>query len=286
MNQPQKIAFLGPAATYSHEAALKQFGPSAEFVPMRSIPDVFFATARREVDYGIVPVENSLEGSVTYTLDMFARPDPELANLTISAELYLPIVTNLLVGPNGPQNLAEIKLVYSHPQPLAQSRGWLQQNLPHVEFQEASSTARAAELALENPRAGAISNRQTAEQYGLRIMAPAIQDADFNQTRFLIIGVQPYEETVVGQSGRATTGIMLSIKDRVGALHAITSIFVKYNLNMNRIESRPSKQKAWDYVFFIDFNGYPSQPNVAAALQELNNETSWVKVLGSWLREP
>lgn len=284
MNQPQKIAYLGPAATYSHEAAIKQFGPGAEFLPMRSIPDVFFATARREVDYGIVPVENSLEGSVTYTLDMFARPDPELANLTISAELYLPIVTNLLVGPNGPQSLAEVELVYSHPQPLAQSRVWLQQNLPHVVFQEASSTARAAELALENPKAGAISNRQTAEQYGLRIMAPAIQDADFNQTRFLIIGYQPYE-AVAGQNGRATTAIMLSIKDRLGALHAITSIFVKYGLNMNRIESRPSKQKAWDYFFFIDFNGYPSEPNVAAALEELNDETSWVKVLGSWLRE-
>jgi chorismate mutase / prephenate dehydratase len=284
MNQPQKIAYLGPAATYSHEAALKQFGPSAQYLPMRSIPDVFFAAARREVDFGIVPVENSLEGSVTYTLDMFARPDPELANLTISAELYLPIVTNLLVGPNGPQNLAEIKLVYSHPQALAQSRGWLQQNLPQVEFQEVSSTARAAELALENPQAGAISNRQTAEQYGLRILAPAIQDADFNQTRFLIIGDQPFE-TVAGQHGRATTGIMLSIKDRVGALHAITSIFVKYQLNLNRIESRPSKQKAWDYFFFIDFNGHPSQPEVAAALREFNNETTWVKVLGSWLRE-
>ncbi|MDB5080690.1 MAG: hypothetical protein JWP00_2614 [Chloroflexi bacterium] len=284
MNQALKIAYLGPSATYSHEAAIKQFGPDAEFLPMRSIPDVFFATARGEVDYGIVPVENSLEGSVTYTLDMFARPDPELANLTISAELYLPIITNLLVGPNGPQNLADIQLVYSHPQPLAQSRGWLLNNLPHVEFQEVSSTARAAEMALENPRAAAISNRQTAEQYGLRIMAPGIQDADFNQTRFLIIGFQPYE-AVAGQNGRATTAIMLSIKDRVGALHAITSIFMKYGLNMNRIESRPSKQKAWDYFFFIDFNGYPSQPNVAEALQELNNETSWVKVLGSWLRE-
>jgi chorismate mutase/prephenate dehydratase len=284
MNQPQRIAYLGPAATYSHEAALKQFGPSARYLPMRSIPDVFFAAARREVDFGIVPVENSLEGSVTYTLDMFARPDPELASLTISAELYLPIVTNLLVGPKGPKNLAEIKLVYSHPQALAQSRGWLQQNLPQVEFQEVSSTARAAELALENPQAGAISNRQTAEQYGLPILAAAIQDADFNQTRFLIIGDQPYE-AVAGQHGRATTGIMLSIKDRVGALHAITSIFVKYQLNLNRIESRPSKQKAWDYFFFIDFNGHPSQPEVAAALRELNNETTWVKVLGSWLRE-
>lgn len=284
MNQPQKIAYLGPAATYSHEAALKQFGPDAEYLPMRSIPDVFYATARREVDFGIVPVENALEGSVTFTLDMFARPDPEIANLTISDELYLPIVTNLLVGPEGPKTLEEIELVYTHPQPLGQARRWLQQNLPQVEFQETSSTVRAAELALKDPKSAAISNRLTAELYGLHIIAPAIQDADFNQTRFLVIGYQPYEPGP-NRAGEATTAIMLSIKDRVGALHAITSIFVKYGLNMNRIESRPSKQKAWDYFFFIDFNGHPSQPNVAAALEELNNETSWVRVLGSWLRE-
>jgi chorismate mutase/prephenate dehydratase len=283
MNQPQKIAYLGPAATYSHEAALKQFGPDAEYLPMRSIPDVFYATGRREVDFGIVPVENALEGSVTFTLDMFARPDPEIANLTISAELYLPIITNLLTGPEGPKTLSEIELVYTHPQPLGQSRVWLQQNLPHVEFQETSSTVRAAEQALHNPKAAAISNRLTAELYGLRILAPAIQDADFNQTRFLVIGYRPYAHQP-NQAGEETTAVMLSIKDRVGALHAITSIFVKYGLNMNRIESRPSKQKAWDYFFFIDFNGLPSQPNIAAALEELNNETSWVKVLGSWLR--
>src|SRR5947209_10939449 len=122
MNQPQNIAYLGPAATYSHEAAIKQFGQNTQYIPMRSIPDVFYATARREVDWGIVPVENALEGSVTYTLDMFARPDPDLASLTISAELYLPIVGNLLVGPDGPRTLAEIELVYSHPQPMAQAR--------------------------------------------------------------------------------------------------------------------------------------------------------------------
>ncbi|MBN9391792.1 MAG: prephenate dehydratase [Chloroflexi bacterium] len=284
MNQPQKIAYLGPAATYSHEAALKQFGPDAEYLPTRSIPDVFYATGRREVDFGIVPVENALEGSVTFTLDMFARPDPEIAELTISAELYLPIITNLLVGPEGPKTLSEIELVYTHPQPLGQSRVWLQQNLPHVEFQETSSTVRAAELALNNPKSAAISNRLTAELYGLQILAPAIQDADFNQTRFLVIGYPPYEHRP-NHTGEETTAVMLSIKDRVGALHAITSIFVKYGLNMNRIESRPSKQKAWDYFFFIDFNGLPSQSNVAAALEELNDETTWVKVLGSWLRE-
>jgi chorismate mutase/prephenate dehydratase len=279
-----KIAYLGPAATFSDEAAHKQFGPTAEYRPMRSIPDVFLATARDEVDFGIVPVENSIEGSVTYTMDMFARPDPELAALNICAEVYLPIVENLLVAPEGPQQLEEIELVYSHPQPIAQCRGWLSQNLPNVELQEVSSTTRAAELAAANPKAAGIANTQAAEVYGLRILVPNIQDADFNQTRFLVITKQPLKPPEAFQAGRYTTALMLSIKDRVGALHAITSIFVKYQINLNRIESRPSKQKAWDYFFFIDITGHPTQPHLAAALEELSNEARYVKVLGAWLR--
>lgn len=280
-----KIAYLGPAATFSHEAARKQFGPAAIYLPMRSIPEVFFAAARREVDYGIVPVENSLEGAVTYTIDMFARPDPELAELTICAEVYLPVVLNLLVAPDGPGNLKEVEIVYSHPQPLAQAKGWLLENLPHAELQEVASTARASELAVSKSKAASIANRLAAESYGLRVLASDLQDADFNQTRFLVIAPQPTAPAEESERGQYTTAIMISIKDRVGALHAVTSIFVKYGINMNRIESRPSKQKAWDYVFFIDFIGHPSQPHVAAALQELNTETDWVKVLGAWLRE-
>ncbi len=280
-----KIAYLGPAATFSHEAARKKFGAEAEYHSMRSIPDIFLTTARGEVDYGVVPVENSIEGSVTYTLDTFARPDPELATLTICDEFYLPIVLNLLVAPDGPRQLSEIKLVYSHPQPIAQCRGWLLENLPHVELVEVSSTTRAAELVGNNSQAAAIANRLAAEQYGLQLFAADLQDADFNQTRFLVIGHEPLAVIEESQRGRYTTSIMLSIKDRIGALHAVTSVFVKYGLNMSRIESRPSKQKAWDYFFFIDFSGHPAQPQVAKALQELSDETIWVKVLGAWLRE-
>jgi chorismate mutase / prephenate dehydratase len=280
-----KIAYLGPAATFSHEAARKQFGADAEYVPMRSIPDVFWATARREADYGLVPVENSLEGAVTYTLDMFARADPELADLKVHAEIFLPIVLNLLVAGHGAQSFEDIELVYSHPQPLAQCRGWLRQNLPHAETQEVPSTTRAAEIAAQNPRAAAIANAMAAELYGMRLLATDLQDADFNQTRFFVIGRDDVVHPPASQSARYTTAIMLSIKDRVGALHAVTSVFMKYNLNMNRIESRPSKQKAWDYLFFIDFIGHPDESHVAAALEELNNETVFVRVLGAWLRE-
>ncbi len=285
MTQPLRIGYLGPAATFSHEAAVKKFGPEATYIPTRSIPEVFFATARREVDYGMVPVENAIEGGVTFTLDTFASPDPALANLTITDELFLPIVQNLLVAPGGPTRLDQIQLVYTHPQPLAQCRGWLQQNLPGVELLEVSSTVRAAEMALTNLQTAGIANRLAAEKYGLDILAPEIQDADFNQTRFLVIAAAPLQPVKPGsQAGRYTTAMMISIKDRVGALHAVTSIFVRYGLNMSRIESRPSKQKAWDYLFFIDFIGHPSQPHVAAALQDLNNETDSVKLLGSWIR--
>src|SRR5215212_8109531 len=130
-----KIAYLGPAATFSHEAARRQFGPEAHYLPARSIPDIFYMTARREVDFGIVPAENSLEGAVTYTLDMFARPDPELAALTICAEHNLPVVQNLLVAPDGPNRLDQVRLIYSHPQALAQCRTWLQNNMPQAELQ-------------------------------------------------------------------------------------------------------------------------------------------------------
>ena len=150
---------------------------------------------------------------------------------------------------------------------------------------EVLSTALSAQMAASNPRAAGIANRLAAEQYGLRVLATDLQEADFNQTRFFVIGSQPLPTNdQPDPNAQPNTAIMISIKDRVGALHAVTSIFVKYGLNMNRIESRPSKQKAWDYLFFIDFIGHPSQTSVAAALRELNNETDWVRLLGSWLR--
>ncbi len=279
-----KIAYFGPAGSFTHEAARKQFGPTAQYLPTRSIPEVFYAAARGEADYGIVPMENSLEGSVTYTLDMFTRPDPELAALNVCAEVFLSIVQNLIVAQDGPKKLQEVELVYYHPQALAQCRGWLERNLAHAELQEASSTSRSAELAGQNLKAAGIGNVLAAEEYGLRILATDLQDADFNQTRFLVIAPRPLAAPEAINAGRYTTAIMLSIKDRVGALHAITSVFTKYELNMNRIESRPSRQKAWDYRFFIEFNGHPAQPQVAAAMQELSDETVWVKVLGAWLR--
>lgn len=281
-NKVLRVAFLGPAASFSHEAAIKKFGDSGQEVayqPVKTIAAVFQAVERDEADFGIVPVENSIEGAVTYTLDTFGRSD-----LKINGELEMPIREHLMVAPDGPKDLDAIKLVYSHPQPLAQCRNWLKDNLEWAETQEVSSTAAAAEIVLKNPEAAAIGGPMVAETYGLQILKTDLQDADFNYTRFLSISPEYAPRLPAEQRGQEKTALMLSIKDRVGALHAVTNVLLKYKLNMTRIESRPSKQKAWDYVFFIDILGHPQDPNVAQALNELADETIWVKVLGAWSR--
>ena len=277
-----RIAYLGPAATFTHQAALKEFGPAEMYLPQRTIPDIFFAVAQGQAEFGVVPIENSIEGSVTYSQDMFGRKGME--EIKVCDEIYLPIVEHLLTNPAGPQSLSDIKVVYSHPQAIAQCRIWLYENLPQARLQEMSSTAAAAQLAMQEADCAAVAGQLAAEQYGLRVLRAGIEDADFNQTRFLVISQKDTSFTGHKQ-GREVTALMLSIKDRVGALHAFSQVMLKHNLNMNRIESRPGKQKAWDYVFFIDFFGHPADPNVAAALQELQSETVWVRVLGAWTRE-
>jgi chorismate mutase / prephenate dehydratase len=277
-----KVAYLGPSATFTNEAALKQFGDSAEYLPLRAISDVFGAVTRKEVDYGIVPVENALEGVVTYTVDMFMRPD--MQDIQVCAEIFLPISQNLMVSPDGAKTLSEIEIVYSHPQSFAQCQGWLRINLPQVETLEVTSNSRAAEMAKENPKSAAIGPSLAAEHYGLTLLAQDLQDADFNQTRFFVITHQERQLPEAKREGLPVASVMISIKDSVGALHAVTQAFTRNNLNMNRIESRPSKQKAWDYMFFIEFVGHPDQPEVAAALAELEDETVSVRLLGKWFR--
>ncbi|MEI7554748.1 prephenate dehydratase [Candidatus Chlorohelix sp.] len=281
-----KVGYLGPAATYTNEAALKQFGGEAELIPMRTIADVFLAVENSQLDYGVVPVENALEGGVTYTLDMFGRAD--LDEIMICAEIMLPIRSHLMVAQNGPKSFNEIKVVLSHPQALGQARGWLQNNLPEVEIVEETSTSRSAELVAGRADAAAIAPILCAEAYNLNVLASDLQDADFNQTRFFVIYKHrprwPMPVLNNSSEGVPITAIMLSIKDKVGTLHAVTDIFMRYNINLVRIESRPSKQKAWDYVFFIDLQGQPGQPHVANALHELASETTWAKVLGWWNR--
>jgi chorismate mutase/prephenate dehydratase len=229
---------------------------------------VFSEVSKNRADYGVVPVENSTEGVVTHTLDMFVDSE-----LKIVAQIILPI-QHCLVG-----NLkrSEIKRLYGHPQTLGQCRGWIQNHLPHVEIIETSSNARSAEIAAVEPNAAAIAGTIAAERYKLHILESDIQDNATNATRFLVLGRQCSPVT-----GHDRTSIMLSLTDKVGALYKVLAPFRKFKINMTKIESRPSKRRAWEYYFFVDFDGHQDDPGVAKAIKELSAHCSFVKVLGSY----
>lgn len=271
LERPLRVAYLGPEATFTHEAAKKHFGSSAMLVPTKSIEQVFVKTEKGEVDYGVVPVENSLEGAVSHTLDMFLDSD-----LKICAEVTLEISQHLLS--NNP--LGGIHRIYSHPQAIAQCRNWLAERMPQAEIVEVASTARGAELAAQESGSAAIATELAADIYGLKVVERDIQDHLNNVTRFLVIGQQMGRRT-----GKNRTGLMFAIRDRVGALHDTLAMFRANNINLSMIQSRPSKRKAWDYYFFADLEGHPEDPNVAVALEELHRECLEVKVLGAWQRE-
>lgn len=263
-----KVAYLGPAATFTHQATLQIFGDATDLVPVPTIRDVFLDTERGGADYGVVPIENSTEGTVTDTLDTLVDTDR-----LVCAELSLPIVHNLMARcPRG-----DIKAVYSKDQALAQCRRWLAANLPRAELVQTFSTARAAEQAAGDPTGAAIAPALAAQVYGLDILEPGIQDLSNNITRFLVIG-----STHPGPTGRDRTAAIISIKDRVGALHDMMEVFAREGINLSNIQSRPSRRKAWDYLFFMEMDGHSTDANVRSALQILEQQCSMVKVLGSW----
>src|SRR5262245_50514328 len=262
------IAYFGPEATFTHQAAIRKFGSSLNYSAQKTIADVFTEVGKGRADYGVVPIENSTEGVVTHTLDMFVESE-----LKIVAHIILPIQQCLTA--NCP--LTEIKKIYSHPQPIAQCRQYLQTRLHHVEIVETSSTTRAAELAAREKNAAAIAGALAAERYGLNILEKDIQDSSNNATRFFVLGRQCSAAT-----GRDRTSLMLSIAHKVGALHKALSIFSRYKLNMTRIESRPNKKKAWEYFFFVDCDGHHEDKKLGAALKHLQSTCNFVKVLGSY----
>ena len=265
-----RIIYLGPPATFTHLAALKVFGKKAGFLPVRSIGEVFATVEKEEVDFGVVPIENSTEGVVSYTLDMFLDSD-----VKVSAEVMLEISHHLL----SQGGLKEIKKVYSHPQAIAQCRRWLEENLPEAKLVETDSTARAAELASQELKTAAIASDVAASLYHLNIAARHIEDSSHNFTRFLVLGREFGK-----RSGQDKTSILFSIKDRVGALYEMLAPFRKYVINLTKIESRPTKRKAWEYVFFIDFLGYKDDKNVKMALSELEEQCLFLKIFGSYPR--
>lgn len=268
LEKPVKIAFFGPEATYTHQAAIRKFGASLEYTALNTIGDVFVEVSKSRADYGVVPVENSTEGVVTHTLDMFVDSE-----LKIVAQIVMKIQHCLL----STSDRDAIKKIYTHPQPMGQCRTWLQTQMPHAEIIETSSTTRAAELAAKEPGAAAIAGALAAEHYGLNILESDIQDNAANATRFLVLGRQCSPPT-----GDDRTSLMLSISHSVGALHRAIAPFESMKLNMTKIESRPSKRKAWEYFFFIDFDGHTDDENVKKAIELLEKECNSVKVLGSY----
>jgi chorismate mutase/prephenate dehydratase len=266
---PLTIGYLGPRATFTHQAALQRFGASAAYVASRSIADVFDDVEHQRVEYGVVPVENSTEGAVNITLDRLIDSDA-----VICGELYLPITQNLLsLAPK----LEDIKTVVSHPQGLAQCRNWLAANLPEVPLQEFTSTSAAAELAASDATIAAIASDLAGRLYNVPVLRARIEDNPYNSTRFLIIG-----RRACSPSGRDKTSILFAMRNEPGALYRVLEPFAGRGLNLTKIESRPAKLRAWEYVMFVDFEGHRDTSVVAAALDEIRARTVFVKLLGSY----
>jgi chorismate mutase/prephenate dehydratase len=262
------IAYLGPEATFTHQAAIRRFGSSLRYAAQKTIADVFTEVSKNRADYGVVPVENSTEGVVTHTLDMFVDSD-----LRIVAQIVLPVQHCLLS--TGPRS--QVQKLYAHPQSLGQCRAWVQNHLPRVEIIETSSNARSAEFAAREKNSAAIAGLLAAEKYRVPVLEYDIQDNAANATRFLVLGRQCSPPT-----RKDRTSVMFSIVDRVGALYRALSPFRRFRINMTKIESRPSKRKVWEYFFFVDCDGHYEDPKVAKALDLLAEHCTFVKVLGSY----
>ena len=264
------IAYLGPESTWTHQAAIKKFGHSVNYAPQPNISDVFDQVARRAASYGVVPIENSTDGAVFHTLDLFVD-----SPLHICAQILLRIEHGLMASI--PRE--EIKTLYSHPQALGQCRGWIMKNFPAADLIEVSSTTRAAQIARDQAADGAaaIGSPLAAEMYGLSLLEESIQDRATNTTRFLVIG-----EKTCPATGNDRTSILFVINDRPGSLVNALQAFDQFQINMSKIESRPSKRKDWEYIFYVDLAGHCEDVKVAEALTELANHCSMVKLLGSY----
>lgn len=269
LEQPTKVAFLGPTATFTQEAAVKHFGNSTEYAPARDISDVFQSVEKGHADYGVVPVENSTEGVVNYTLDRFVESE-----LKICSEIVIKVSQNLL---SAESSLEDVKKVYSHPQAIAQCRKWLSLYLPHAKITEFDSTAHAAEKASKDNGAAAIASSLAADLYGLNLLVPDVQDQSINLTRFLVIGHEQAKKT-----GQDKTSVAFVGKHKAGVLYDLLRPFSDNKINLTKIESRPQKQKAWEYMFFVDMDGHVSDRKLQKAFKELDQHCEKFKVLGSY----
>ncbi len=269
--EPLRVAYLGPEGTFTQQAVFTQFGHSVSASSETGIDEVFRRVQGGEVDFGVVPVENSSQGIVTHTLDMFMHSD-----VRIAAEVELRIHQHLLTRAG---SLEAIERVYAHQQSLAQCRMWLAEHLEHAELIAVSSNAEAARRVRTAPDAAAIAGRNAAELYGLPVMFANIEDHADNTTRFLVLGRE-----LLPPSGEDKTTLMVAGLDGPGALFGLIEPLSKHGVNMTRIESRPSRERRWDYVFFIDMEGHVDDPGLAEALAEIETRAAQVRILGCYPR--
>ncbi len=269
LEQPLTVTYLGPEATYTHFAALRYFGSSCKFVPANSIREVFESVSLGNTGFGLVPIENSNEGVITYTLDMFIDYD-----LKIYGEVPLEISHNLI---SSSQDKFSIKKIYSHPQAAAQCRVWLERNMFGIPIFNSSSTAQAASLATQEEDAAAIASELAAKLYDLNFIERHIEDNKKNITRFLVISKKSHQ-----RSGDDKTSIMFSVKDEPGSLYDILTPLKRSRINLTKIVSRPSKKKAWDYIFFVDLEGHMEDKKVKRALAAVEKHSLYMNVLGSY----
>lgn len=272
LEEPVKVAFLGPEGTFTQEAALKHFGDSAVSMPQAAIDEVFREVLAGSCNYGVVPVENSTEGVISHTLDSFMD-----SSLKICGEVELRIHQHFMTGPN--TNRDSITRVYSHAQSLAQCRQWLNSNYPNIERVAVSSNAEAAKRVQGEWNSAAIAGDMACELYSLEKMWEKIEDRPDNSTRFLIIGREE-----VPRSGDDRTSVVVSVHNKPGALHDLLEPFRRHNVDMTRLESRPSRNSKWSYVFFIDLVGHLEDKAVADVLAELSTSVAQIKILGSYPR--
>lgn len=265
------VVYLGPPATHTHLACFKYFGNSVHALPRENLQDVFEIVEKGEADHGVVPVENSTEGSVNRTLDLFIESE-----VRIFGEILIRICHNLLSKTGKAE---DIQKIYSHPQALEQCRQWLRKNFPHALLYETVSTAKAAQMASKDLKAGAIASSFAGSLYNLKVIVSQIEDYLHNYTRFLVLGRQMRERT-----GKDKTSILFSISHSPGSLHRVLKPFSEKGINLTKIESRPMKNRPWEYIFFLDFEGHLTDPLTQEAMAELKENLLFYKYLGSYPR--
>ena len=270
LQEPLKVAYLGPQGSYSHQASQREFGASNELVPLGSFEEVFSEVETGRADYAVIPIENSIEGSVRAVLDLLSSSD-----LIIINEIFEKIHHFLL---SKSKSLKDVKVVASHTQALAQCRGWLSKNLPQARLAEVSSTAEAAKLSSRKKGYAAVAGKYAAGLYNLNILKKNIEDSSQNTTRFFVIGKAPTKPT-----GNDRTSIVFSLNDKPGALQkSFFQPLAEESVNLSKIESRPSKERPWEYLFFVDFDGHREDPGIKKILSRLKRNSLFLKVLGSY----